>query len=92
MPLTQGASLSLRGRAAWAHDNWSDTRMTAAFQSLPGSTFTVIGATPVHDSLLASAVAEVSFGNGISVAGKFDTEQAAHSQTYVGTARLRYSW
>lgn len=92
LPLTQGAALSLRARAAWAHDNWSDTRRTAAFQSLPGSTFTVIGATPVRDSLLASAVAEVSFGNGISVAGKFDTEQAAHSQTYVGTARVRYSW
>jgi uncharacterized protein with beta-barrel porin domain len=66
--------------------------MTAGFQSLPGSSFTVIGATPVHDSLLASAVAEVSFRNGISLAGKFDTEQAARSQTYVGTARLRYAW
>jgi outer membrane autotransporter protein len=92
MLLHPGAVLSLRGRAAWAHDNWSDTRMTAGFQSLPGSTFTVLGATPVHDSLLASAVAEISFRNGISVAGKFDTEQAAHSQTYVGTGRLRYAW
>ncbi|WP_291863352.1 ice-binding family protein [Bradyrhizobium sp.] len=92
MLLYPGAMLSLRGRAAWAHDDWSDTRMTAGFQSLPGSTFTVIGATPVRDSLLASAVAEVSFRNGISVAGKFDTEQAAHSQSYVGTARLRYAW
>ncbi|MES2198522.1 MAG: ice-binding family protein [Pseudomonadota bacterium] len=92
MLLYPGAVLALRGRAAWAHDNWSDTRMIAAFQSLPGSTFTVLGATPVHDALLASAVAEVSFRNGISVAGKFDTEQAAHSQTYVGTARLRYAW
>ncbi|MDP3076158.1 ice-binding family protein [Bradyrhizobium sp.] len=90
--LYPGAMLSLRGRAAWAHDNWSDTSMTAGFQSLPGSIFTVIGATPVKDSLLVSAVAEVSFRNGISVAGKFDTEQAAHSQTYVGTARLRYAW
>ncbi|MDP3689741.1 ice-binding family protein [Bradyrhizobium sp.] len=92
MPLTSWAALSLRGRAAWAHDHWSDTSMTAGFQSLPGSSFTVIGATPVKDSLLVSAVAEVSFRNGISVAGKFDTEQAAHSQTYVGTARLRYAW
>ena len=92
MLLYPGAMLSLRGRAAWAHDDWSDTRMTAGFQSLPGSTFTVIGATPVRDSLLASAVAEVSFRNGISLAGKFDTEQAAHSQSYAGTARLRYAW
>src|SRR6202163_3728116 len=90
--LNDSAILSLRTRAAWAHDDWSDTRMTAAFQSLPGSSFTVIGATPVHDSLLASAVAEISFRNGISLAGKFDSELAQRSQTYVGTARLRYTF
>jgi uncharacterized protein with beta-barrel porin domain len=90
--LNEGAVLALRTRAAWAHDNWSDTRMTAAFQSLPGSSFTVIGATPARDSLLTSAVAEVSFRNGISLAGKFDSELAQRSQTYVGTARLRYTW
>ena len=90
--LNESAILSLRTRAAWAHDDWSDTRMTAAFQSLPGSSFTVIGATPVRDSLLASAVAEISFRNGISLAGKFDSELAQRSQTYVGTARLRYTW
>jgi uncharacterized protein with beta-barrel porin domain len=90
--LNDSAILSLRTRAAWAHDDWSDTRMTAAFQSLPGSSFTVIGATPVRDSLLASAVAEISFRNGISLAGKFDSELAQRSQTYVGTARLRYTW
>ena len=84
--------LSLRTRTAWAHDDWSDPRMTAVFQSLLGSSFTVIGATPSHDSLLASAVAEISFRNGISLAGKFDSELAQHSQTYVGTARLRYTW
>jgi uncharacterized protein with beta-barrel porin domain len=87
-----GTLLSLRARAAWAHDEWSNANMTAAFQSLPGAIFTVIGATPAHDSLLASAVAEVSFINGISLAGKFDTELAPRSQTYVGTARLRYAW
>jgi Autotransporter beta-domain len=42
--LNDGAILTLRTRAAWAHDNWSDTNMTAAFQSLAGSSFTVIGA------------------------------------------------
>ena len=92
LALNDGAILTLRTRAAWAHDNWSDQRLTAAFQSLPGSSFTVIGAAPVHDSLLASAVAEVSFRNGISLAGKFDSELAQRSQTYVGTVRLRYTW
>jgi uncharacterized protein with beta-barrel porin domain len=90
--LNDGAILSLRTRTAWAHDDWTGANVTAAFQSLPGSSFTVIGATPVHDSLLASAVAEISFRNGVSLAGKFDTELAPRSQTYVGTARLRYTW
>jgi uncharacterized protein with beta-barrel porin domain len=90
--LNDGAILTLRTRAAWAHDNWSDTNMTAAFQSLAGSSFTVVGATPVHDSLLASAAAAISFRNGITLAGEFDTELAQRSQTYVGTARLRYTW
>jgi uncharacterized protein with beta-barrel porin domain len=90
--LNDGAILTLRTRAAWAHDNWSDTNMTAAFQSLAGSSFTVIGATPAHDSLLASAAAEISFRSGISLAGILDTELAQRSQTYAGTARLRYTW
>ena len=90
--LNDGEILTLRTRTAWAHDDWSDARVTAGFQSLPGSSFTVIGATPVHDSLLVSAIAEISFRNGISLAGKFDSELAQHSQTYVGTARLSYTW
>jgi outer membrane autotransporter protein len=90
--LNEGARLALRTRAAWAHDSWSGTGMTAAFQALPGSSFTVIGATPVRDSLLVSGVAEVVFRNGISLAGKFDSELSERSQTYVGTARVRYTW
>jgi uncharacterized protein with beta-barrel porin domain len=87
-----GAILSLRSRAAWAHDNWSDLRYTPTFLSLPGSSWTETGAPPARDLLLASAVAEVSFRNGISLAGKFDTELSPHSQTYIGTARVRYTW
>ncbi|HWN52091.1 MAG TPA: autotransporter outer membrane beta-barrel domain-containing protein, partial [Xanthobacteraceae bacterium] len=90
--LDNGALLALRSRVAWAHDFWSDPSMTATFQSLPGSSFTVFGAAPASDSLLSSTVAEVSFRNGISLAGKFDSEFAEHSHTYVGTGRLRYTW
>ena len=86
------AILSLRGRAAWAHDNWSGLNYTSAFLSLPGSNWTETGAPPTSDLLLASAVAEVSFRNGISLAGKFDTELGQHSRTYIGTARVRYTW
>jgi hypothetical protein len=90
--IDDGAIVSLRGRTAWAHDNWSDLRYTPTFLSLPGSSWTETGAPPARDLLLASAVAEVSFRNGISLAGKFDAEWSPHSQTYVGSARLRYAW
>jgi uncharacterized protein with beta-barrel porin domain len=92
LALDNGAILTLRSRAAWAHDTWSNYSMTAAFEQLPGSTFTVFGATPARDSLLASASAEISYRNGISIAGLFNTELAEVSQTYSGFARLRYTW
>jgi uncharacterized protein with beta-barrel porin domain len=85
------AVLSLRGRAAWAHDDWSGLTYTPSFLSLPGTIWSETGAPPPRDLLLASAVAEVGFSNGISLAGKFDAELSQHSQTYIGSARLRYS-
>jgi len=90
--LGNGASLALWTRAAWAYDRWSGTSMTAAFVSLPGSTFTVIGALPGPDSLLASVGAQISFKNGISLAGEFDSQLSQNWQTYGGFVRLRYTW
>jgi uncharacterized protein with beta-barrel porin domain len=92
IPVDYGTSLTLRTRAAWAHDNWSDPSIAATFQSLPGSGFTVFGAAPAHDSLLSSAGAEIDFKNGFSLAAWFDGEFADHSQKYAGTGKLRYRW
>jgi uncharacterized protein with beta-barrel porin domain len=90
--LDNSSILALRSRDAWAHDHWSDPSITAMFQSLPGFSFTEFGAEPARDSLLSSAEAEISFRNGISLLGRFDSEFARHSTTYAGTARLRYTW
>ena len=90
--LDRNNALSLFGRVAWAHDWYSDPSVTAAFESLPGSSFTVIGAAPVHDSALLSAGTQLSMRNGWSVMAKLDSEFAPRSQTYIGTARLRYTW
>jgi outer membrane autotransporter protein len=90
--LDRGNAFTLFGRAAWAHDWFSDPSVTAGFVSLPGSIFTVIGAAPAHDSLLVSAGAQISFTNGISLLGRFDSEFSQHSQTYIGTAQLRYAF
>jgi hypothetical protein len=77
-------------RAAWAHDHTTDPSINAAFQTLPGASFTVFGAAPVHNSLLASAAAEIRLKNGFSFAGKFDGEIASRSQTYAGTGTAQY--
>jgi uncharacterized protein with beta-barrel porin domain len=84
--------LTLRARAAWAHDWVSDPTLTPVFQALPGASFNVNGASPVHDSALASAGAEIKLRNGWALLAKFDGEFANRSQTYAGMGMVRYAW
>ena len=86
------ATLTLRARLAWAHDWVSDHSITAAFQTLPGASFIVNGATPATDSGLVSAGAELRLANGVTLLGKVDGELARNSTTYAGTGTLRVSW
>ena len=62
--------LTLRGRAAWAHDFNPDRVVAATFQALPGASFVVSGARPAADSALTTASAEMKWLNGWSVGGK----------------------
>ncbi|MGL5164631.1 MAG: autotransporter domain-containing protein [Afipia sp.] len=89
---TSGSVLNVFGKAAWAHDEVSDPRLNVSFISLPVASFAVNGATPARDLALMTAGAEWRFGNGVSLMAKFDGELAERSQTYAGTARLRYAW
>ncbi len=86
------ALLTLRGKLGYAHDWISDPSLAATFQALPGASFIVNGATPPHNSGLASAGAELRFASGLSIAAKFDGEFAAQGQTYAGTATARWIW
>jgi outer membrane autotransporter protein len=86
------AVLTLSARLAWAHDWVSDPTLGAVFQTLPGASFIVNGATPAKDSALASAGTELRLANGVSLLGKFDGEFAGHSSTYAGTGTVRYAW
>ena len=54
----QNAVLTLRGRAAWAHDFNPDRAVGATFQALPGASFVVNGARQASDSALTTASAE----------------------------------
>jgi outer membrane autotransporter protein len=90
--LNPSAALALRGRLAWAHDWVSDPSLAAVFQTLPGASFIVNGATPVKDSALVSAGTELRLANGVTLLGKFDGEFASRSTTYAGTGTVRYAW
>ncbi len=82
----------LRARLAWAHDFVSTPSLGAAFESLPGSNFTVNGAPIPHDSALTSASAEWWLQPNLSLTAKFDGEFGSGAQIYAGTGELRYRW
>lgn len=90
--LDRGNVLAIRTRVAWAHDFSNDESVGAAFQSLPGSTFTTNGAASVPNSALLSAGAEIWLASGVSFGAKFDGDFASRSQTYTGTGTVRYVW
>ena len=90
--LVDGKPLIFYGRVAWAHDFVSNPALGAAFQALPGSSFTVNGAPIPHDSALTSAGAQLFMSANSSLIGKFDGEFARGSQSYAGSATLRYTW
>jgi outer membrane autotransporter protein len=86
------AALMLRARLAWAHDWVTDATLVPVFQALPGASFIVNGAPPAENSALVSAGAELRLANGVTLLAKFDGDFASHSQTYAGTATVRYQW
>jgi autotransporter-associated beta strand protein len=88
----QNGILTLRGRAAWAHDFNTDRNVTALFQTLPGASFIVNGAAQAHDSALATASAEMKWLNGFSLAATFEGQFSDVTNSYAGKGVMRYSW
>jgi uncharacterized protein with beta-barrel porin domain len=88
----KGAILTLRGRAAWAHDFNPDRNIAATFQALPGASFVVNGAAQASDSALTTASAEIKWLNGWSAAATFEGEFSAVTRSYAGKGVVRYAW
>ena len=86
------AVVTLRGRAAWAHNFNTNRSISALFQTLPASGFTVFGASPAQNSALVSAGAEAKWLNGFSVAATFEGELSSRTDSYAGKAVVRYQW
>ena len=86
------AILTLRGRAAWAHDYDTDRNVAVTFQALPGASFVVNGAAQASDAALTTASAEMKFVSGISLAATFEGEFSDLTRSYAGKAVARYQW
>ncbi|MGY4290079.1 autotransporter-associated beta strand protein [Bradyrhizobium sp. LM2.7] len=86
------ATLTMRGRAAWAHDYNMDRTVAATFQSLPGASFVVNGAAQASDSALATASSEITFSNGISIAATYEGEFSRVTRSHAGKGVVRYVW
>ena len=84
--------LTLRGRAAWAHDFNTDRNVTALFQTLPGASFVVNGAAQAHDSALVTAAAEMKWLSGWSAAAVFEGQFSSVTNSYAGKGVVRYAW
>jgi uncharacterized protein with beta-barrel porin domain len=88
----QNAILTLRGRAAWAHDFNPDRSIGAVFQTLPGASFVVNGATMASDAALVTGAAELKWINGWSAAATFEGEFSNVTSSYAGKGVVRYQW
>ena len=84
--------LTLRGRAAWAHDAQRGGTIGAAFQLAPAVSLVLRNIDPPADLALVSAAAELRWGDRWSMTAQFDSEFSNSSQTYVGTGSARYRW
>lgn len=88
----QDGLLTLRGRAAWAHDFNPDRTIAATFQTLPGASFVVNGAAMAADSALVTGTVEQKWLNGWSAAGTFEGEFSSVTRSYAGKGVVRYAW
>jgi T5SS/PEP-CTERM-associated repeat protein len=88
----QNASLTLRGRVAWAYDYNTNPSIGATFQALPGASFIVNGAAQSHNKALTTGSAEVKWINGWSAAATFEGEFSDVSRSYAGKGVVRYQW
>jgi autotransporter-associated beta strand protein len=86
------AILTLRGRAAWAHDFNPNRAIGATFQTLPGASFVVNGAAMASDSALVTGSAEMKWVNGWSAAATFEGEFSSVTRSYAGKGVVRYAW
>ncbi|MBR0831799.1 autotransporter domain-containing protein [Bradyrhizobium manausense] len=84
--------VTLRGRVAWAHDFNPDRGIGATFQTLPGASFVVNGATMAADAALVTGAVEKKWLNGWSAAATLEGEFSNVTRSYAAKGLVRYAW
>jgi autotransporter-associated beta strand protein len=92
MALSDGGLLTLTGRAAWAINGGTDRNVGAAFQSLPGTAFTIDGAQPDRNAALLDAGAGYTAPSGFFAAATFQGEFSGNVQSYAGKLKIGFTW
>ena len=88
----QDGLFTLRGHAAWADNFQIDRTIDAGFQTLPGTAFTVEGATEGRNVGLAGVSGEWKWNSGMSFVGSVDGAFSDKSTAYVASGAVRYTW
>ncbi|TAJ90419.1 autotransporter domain-containing protein [Reyranella sp.] len=83
-----GSRAKLMARLAWAHEYQTTGSVSAWFQSLPGSTFAVSGASMPSDMGIARVMANFELDRAWSFRLQADAEFADRYGAFAGTARL----
>jgi len=83
-----GSRAKLMARLAWAHEYQTTGSVSAWFQSLPGSTFAVSGASMPSDMGIARVMANFELDQAWSFRLQADAEFADRYGSFAGTARL----
>lgn len=79
-------------RSAWAHYYQRDAELTASINGLAGASFSVAGTMPSRNTALFSAGADIKLSTSVSMGMRVDSEFAANTRRFGGTAQLRVSF
>jgi uncharacterized protein with beta-barrel porin domain len=85
-------TLAVEATAAWAHQLAHDALAQAAFTSLPGSAFTILGVKPARDSALLGLALESRADSGFSYNLQVQGQMGPGTGIVSGTAGLAFRW
>jgi outer membrane autotransporter protein len=90
--LANGQTINPFARLAWVHEFKPDTRVSAAFVSIPGASFTVAGASAARDAAKIDTGVRIPISASAAFLVTANGEFGDGSRTYAGTGTLSVTW